>query len=84
MRMEQDNLSFEEARIASSGSCVFTTHTPVHAAIDLFSSQQVMRVFPDWVTAFGISAWTSTTSHGSWIASAATSRPERGRACACG
>jgi glycogen phosphorylase len=55
MRMEEDKLSFEEARAAASGSCVFTTHTPVHAAIDLFSSQQMRRVFPDWATTFGIS-----------------------------
>ncbi|HMB69146.1 MAG TPA: alpha-glucan family phosphorylase, partial [bacterium] len=52
--MERDGLTFDEARAASAASCVFTTHTPVHAAIDLFTVQQVMRVFSDWATTFGL------------------------------
>ncbi|GJM43404.1 MAG: alpha-glucan phosphorylase [Gemmatimonadota bacterium] len=50
--MERDGLTFEEARTASGASTVFTTHTPVHAAIDLFSTQQMTRVFPDWMATF--------------------------------
>jgi starch phosphorylase len=53
--MERDGLSFEEARLASATSTVFTTHTPVHAAIDLFQSSQMDRLFADWRKTFGMS-----------------------------
>ena len=53
--MERDGLSFDEARLATAASCVFTTHTPVHAAIDLFSEEQMERVFSEWRRTFGIS-----------------------------
>ncbi len=53
--MERDGLTFREAREASSQSCVFTTHTPVHAAIDLFTPKQMKRVFTEWRESFGLS-----------------------------
>ncbi|MFN8180033.1 MAG: alpha-glucan family phosphorylase [bacterium] len=53
--MERDGLSFREAREASAASCVFTTHTPVPASIDLFSREQMGRVFAEWRKTFGLS-----------------------------
>jgi starch phosphorylase len=52
--MERDKLGFREAREASASSCVFTTHTPVPASIDLFSKEQINRLFADWRKTFGI------------------------------
>ena len=52
--MERDGLSFEEARLASAASTVFTTHTPVHAAIDLFQTSQMQSLFQDWMATFGM------------------------------
>jgi starch phosphorylase len=53
--MERDGLTFEEARVAAGASTVFTTHTPVHAAIDLFSQDQMERLFVEWRRVFGLS-----------------------------
>jgi len=53
--MERDGLSFEEARVAQAASTVFTTHTPVRAAIDLFQGDQMEGVFSEWRKVFGLS-----------------------------
>lgn len=53
--MERDGLSFEEARVACAASCVFTTHTPVPAAVDLFSEEQMEFVFRGWRETFNLS-----------------------------
>jgi starch phosphorylase len=39
--MEEDNLSYHEAREAVTGGHVFTTHTPVPAGIDVFDTRMV-------------------------------------------
>jgi starch phosphorylase len=52
--MERDGLSFEEARTASAASCVFTTHTPVPAAVDLFEAEQMEFLFREWRETFGL------------------------------
>ncbi|NNE43040.1 MAG: alpha-glucan family phosphorylase, partial [Gemmatimonadetes bacterium] len=44
--------SFDEARVAQAASTVFTTHTPVKAAVDLFTVEQMESVFRDWRRAF--------------------------------
>lgn len=54
--MERDKLTFREAHEAAAASCVFTTHTPVPASIDLFSREQILRIFGgDWRGTFGLS-----------------------------
>ncbi len=53
--MERDGLSFEEARLASASATLFTTHTPVRAAIDLFQAEQMDGLFAEWRAVFGIS-----------------------------
>jgi starch phosphorylase len=52
--MEEDGLSFEEARVAQASRTVFTTHTPVRAAIDLFQADQMESVFSEWRRAFSM------------------------------
>jgi starch phosphorylase len=52
--MERDQLTFQEARTASAASCVFTTHTPVPAAVDLFESEQMDYLFHEWRETFGL------------------------------
>ncbi|MCA9752266.1 MAG: alpha-glucan family phosphorylase, partial [Gemmatimonadetes bacterium] len=53
--MERDHLSFEEARLASAASCVFTTHTPVPAAVDLFDAEPMEFLFHTWRATFRLS-----------------------------
>ncbi|MAF26271.1 MAG: hypothetical protein CME07_00215 [Gemmatimonadetes bacterium] len=52
----EEGLSFAEARVAASASMVFTTHTPVPDAIDLFSTEQMESVFGEWRGALGLSS----------------------------
>jgi starch phosphorylase len=53
--MTDHQLSFAEAWTACAASTVFTTHTPVHAAIDHFSEAQMEGIFADWRKTFGLS-----------------------------
>ncbi len=55
MLMTDHHLSFHEAMTASAASTVFTTHTPVHAAIDHFSEAQMEGLFAEWRKTFGLS-----------------------------
>ncbi len=55
MFMSERGLSFPEAVTACSASTVFTTHTPVHAAIDHFSEAQMESLFAEWRKSFGLS-----------------------------
>jgi starch phosphorylase len=52
--MERCSLSFWEARLASSASTIFTTHTAINAAIDLFETGEIEPIFREWRDAFGI------------------------------
>ncbi len=49
--MEQEKLSFEEAREAASAGLVFTTHTPVPAGHDYFPSELMDRYFTPYYNA---------------------------------
>jgi starch phosphorylase len=53
--MEEDGLSFAEAREAATGGHVFTTHTPVPAGIDWFHPDLVDRYFSHYYPRLGIS-----------------------------
>ena len=53
--MEQERLSFHEAREAVAVSNVFTTHTPVPAGIDIFPSDLMARFFEEYAHALGLS-----------------------------
>lgn len=55
MFMVEHRLSFTEAMIASASSTIFTTHTPVHAAIDQFNDTQMELIFAEWRKVFGLS-----------------------------
>jgi starch phosphorylase len=55
MLMEEDGLDFASARLATAASNVFTTHTPVRAAIDLFGPDQMEALFRPWRQTFGLS-----------------------------
>ena len=55
MLMQRHGLSFEEARDMVSASCIFTTHTPVPAGIDLFSPGMIEEYFSDFARRLGIS-----------------------------
>lgn len=55
MMMQEEGLTFAEARTVAQASQVFTTHTPVPAGIDLFPSDKVMYSLGDrYVGIFGI------------------------------
>jgi starch phosphorylase len=53
--MEEDGLSFAEAREAATAGHVFTTHTPVPAGIDWFHPDLVDRYFSQYYPRLGIS-----------------------------
>jgi len=53
--MEEQGLSFAEAREAASAGNVFTTHTPVPAGIDRFPPQLMDKYFYDYYQALGLS-----------------------------
>jgi starch phosphorylase len=52
--MEENGLSFDEAREAATGGHVFTTHTPVPAGIDWFHPDLVDRYFSHYYPRLGI------------------------------
>lgn len=53
--MECEQLSFAEAREAASAGLIFTTHTPVPAGHDNFSSALLARYLGEYVSRFGLS-----------------------------
>lgn len=53
--MEENHLSFAEARGIVSSSSVFTTHTPVPAGIDIFHPDVMQRYFGDYAVSLGLS-----------------------------
>jgi starch phosphorylase len=53
--MQTRRLSFAEARELASASLVFTTHTPVEAGHDYFSSEQISRPFDGYAAKLGLS-----------------------------
>lgn len=53
--MEQQHLTFHEAREVAAAGAVFTTHTPVAAGIDLFHPDLIDRYFGEWYARLGIS-----------------------------
>ena len=53
--MEQQKLSFTEAREASTAGLVFTTHTPVPAGNDYFSPELMERYFGNYYRDLGLS-----------------------------
>lgn len=55
MMMQDDGLTFAEARQVAQASQVFTTHTPVPAGIDLFPADKIMYYLGHYSGAFGLS-----------------------------
>jgi len=53
--MEEQELSFAEAKEAASAGNVFTTHTPVPAGIDRFPPQLMDKYFSDYYRLLGLS-----------------------------
>ncbi|MGQ9631739.1 MAG: glycosyltransferase family 1 protein [bacterium] len=53
--MEENGLSFPEAREAAAAGNIFTTHTPVPAGIDMFPPQLMDKYFSDYYPALGLS-----------------------------
>ncbi len=53
--MESRDLSFEQAREATSASLVFTTHTPVPAGHDYFSPELVLHYLKGYARGLGLS-----------------------------
>lgn len=53
--MEEEGLSFTEARQVAQASQLFTTHTPVPAGIDLFPSDKILYYLGHYGEKFGLS-----------------------------
>lgn len=53
--MEEEKLSFDEARELTIASSVYTTHTPVPAGNDYFDNDLMMAYFADYAPKLGIS-----------------------------
>ena len=53
--IQNNNLSFNEAKEVVSRSLVFTTHTPVPAGTDVFSVEMMDRYFKDYHQRLGLS-----------------------------
>ena len=54
--MEEEKLTFDEARILVSSGSVFTTHTPVDAGHDRFSPELILRYFDNYYSELGLTA----------------------------
>ena len=54
LEMETSGLSFAEARVATGGGNLFTTHTPVPAGFDLFPVELMREFFAEYVRTLGI------------------------------
>jgi len=55
MLMEENHLSFAEARGAVYASSIFTTHTPVPAGIDIFDRSLMSSYLGNYIRSLGIS-----------------------------
>lgn len=55
MMMQEDALTFDQAKQVAQASQVFTTHTPVPAGIDLFPPDKIMHAVGHYATSFGLS-----------------------------
>ena len=53
--MEEENLSFDEARETTVAGNIFTTHTPVHAGMDVFPPDLIDSYLSRYYDALGIS-----------------------------
>jgi starch phosphorylase len=53
--VQEENLTFAEAREAATSGNVFTTHTPVPAGIDVFTPELLWKYFGGYVNELGIS-----------------------------
>jgi len=53
--MGRHNLNFAQAREAAAPSLIFTTHTPVSAGHDFFTTDLMKKYFPDYAASLGIS-----------------------------
>ena len=54
MMMQEDGLSYAEAKQVARSSQVFTTHTPVPAGIDLFPPEKIMHYLGHYAGVFGL------------------------------
>ncbi len=54
LAMVDHGLSFREARVATGGGNVFTTHTPVPAGFDIFPVELMREFFAEYVKELGI------------------------------
>ena len=52
--MKDTGLSFREARVATGGGNLFTTHTPVPAGFDLFDAELMKKYFQHYVEGLGM------------------------------
>ncbi len=52
--MQEENLTFDQAKQVVVASSVFTTHTPVPAGFDLFEPDMVMHYVGDYAPIFGL------------------------------
>ncbi len=52
--VQEENLTFAEAREAATSANIFTTHTPVPAGIDVFSPELLWKYFGGYVDELGI------------------------------
>ncbi|HYB20644.1 MAG TPA: alpha-glucan family phosphorylase, partial [Thermodesulfobacteriota bacterium] len=67
--MEEQHLSFAEARESAYASSVFTTHTPVPAGIDVFDASLMGAYLGNYLRSLGLSmetfmAWGSANEYG--------------------
>jgi starch phosphorylase len=53
--VQEEHLTFSEAREAATSGNVFTTHTPVPAGIDVFTPELLWKYFGGYVNELGIS-----------------------------
>ena len=53
--MEENNLSFDQAKELTKAGNIFTTHTPVPAGIDRFPTKLMEKYFLDYIPKFKIS-----------------------------
>ena len=53
--VQEENLTFAEAREVATSGNVFTTHTPVPAGIDVFTPELLWKYFAGYVNELGIS-----------------------------
>lgn len=52
--VQKENLNFREARVATGGGNLFTTHTPVPAGFDIFSNKMMENYFGEYIKEMGM------------------------------